>query len=136
MTRRLILLLVLLLNFSMVTAYSANNVATTTITGDDQRIGIEIPTDLEPGYNSVAVESIDPVTGEVLVENLSFCKDLEGTIHWEGSCGVITPLAPQSVLEKVKDRADLPAFPYRETLSPNVGYGLCGGWEPSINLVS
>ena len=65
----------------MVEAHSAEHVSTTTITGDDQRIGVEIPTDLEPGYHSVAVESTDPVTGEVSVENLSFCKDLEGTIH-------------------------------------------------------
>jgi hypothetical protein len=108
--RRLILLLVILLNSSVVAAYSADNVATTTITGDNQRIGVEIPTDLEPGYHSVAVESTDPVTGEVSVENLSFCKDLEGGIHWEGSCGVITPLAPQKVLEATKMRTELPAF--------------------------
>lgn len=110
MIRRLILLLVILLNISMVTAYSANTVSTTTITGDDQRVGVEIPPDLEPGYHSVAVESTDPVSGVVSVEYLSFCKDLEGSIHWEGSCGVITPLASQSVLERVKDREDLPAF--------------------------
>jgi hypothetical protein len=30
----------------------------------------------------------------------------------------------------------LPAFAFRETLSPNMGYGLCGGWEFSINFVS
>lgn len=94
----------------MVTAYSATNVSTTTITGDEQRIGVEIPADLEPGYHSVAVESTDPVSGEVSVENLSFCKDLEGTIHWEGSCGVITPLLPQKVLEATKLRTELPAF--------------------------
>lgn len=110
MIRRFIVLLVLLLNFSMASALAANTVSTTTITGDDQRIGVEIPTDLAPGYHSVAVESTDPVTGEVTVENLTFCKDLEGTIHWEGSCGVITPLATQGFLEKVKVRQDLPAF--------------------------
>lgn len=110
MIRRLILLLVLLLNFSIVEAHAADNVSTTTITGDDQRIGVEIPTDLEPGYHSVAVESTDPVTGEVTVENLSFCKDLEGTIHWASSCGVITPLATQKKLETIKIREELPAF--------------------------
>jgi len=108
--RRLILVLILLINFSMVAAYSATNVSTTTITGDEQRIGVEIPADLEPGYHSVAVESTDPVSGEVSVENLSFCKDLEGTIHWEGSCGVVTPLLPQKVLEATKLRTELPAF--------------------------
>lgn len=110
MIRRLILLLVILLNFSMVPAYSANTVSDTTITGDGQRIGVEIPADLQPGYHSVAVESTDPVSGEVSVEYLSFCKDLEGAIHWEGSCGVITPLAPQKLLEKTKERRQLPAF--------------------------
>jgi len=108
--RRLILLIVVVLNLSILTASADSNISTTTITGDDQRIGVEIPTDLEPGYHSVAVESIDPVTGEVSIENLNFCKDLEGSIHWEGSCGVITPLATQKFLEDVKVRQDLPAF--------------------------
>lgn len=110
MIRRLILLLVILLNFSFATATAAESVSTTTITGDDQRIGVEIPTDLEPGYHSVEVESTDPVSGEVSFENLTFCKDLEGSIHWEGSCGVITPLATQKFLEEVKNRQELPAF--------------------------
>jgi hypothetical protein len=94
----------------MVSASAANNVSTTTITGDNQRIGVDIPADLEPGYHSVAVESTDSVTGEISVENLSFCKDLEGVIHWSNSCGVITPLLAQNILEEVKVRADLPAF--------------------------
>lgn len=110
MIRRFILLLVLLLNFSVISALAADDVTTTTITGDDQRIGVDIPADLKPGYHSVAVESTDPVTGEVIVENLDFCKDLEGTIRWEGSCGVITPLASQKVLEATTIREELPAF--------------------------
>ncbi len=98
------------MNFSMVSAIAASTVSSTTITGDDQRIGVEIPADLAPGYHSVAVESTDPETGAISVENLSFCKDLEGAIHWEGSCGVVTPLAPQKVLEATKIRTELPAF--------------------------
>jgi hypothetical protein len=108
--RRLILLIVVVLNFSLLAASADSDISTTTISASDQRIGVEIPEDLEPGYHSVAVESTDPATGEKSTEYLTFCKDLEGSIHWEGSCGVITPLAPQSVLEKVKDREDLPAF--------------------------
>ena len=98
------------MNFSMVSAFAASTVSSTTITGDDQRIGVEIPADLAPGYHSVAVESTDPETGAISVENLSFCKDLEGAIHWEGSCGVVTPLLPQKVLEATKIRTELPAF--------------------------
>lgn len=103
-------MLVIFLNFSFMSATAAEPVSTTTITGEDQRIGIEIPEDLAPGYHSVEVESTDPLTGEITVENLSFCKDLESSIHWEGSCGVITPLAPQKFLENTKLRAELPAF--------------------------
>lgn len=110
MIRRLILLIVVVLNFSVLAASAESDITTTTISASDQRIGVEVPDDLEPGYHSVAVESTDPTTGEISIEYLFFCKDLEGSIHWEGSCGVITPLAPQSVLERVKDRADLPAF--------------------------
>ena len=110
MIRRLILLIVVVLSFSVLAASAESDITTTTISASDQRIGVEVPDDLEPGYHSVAVESTDPTTGEISTEYLTFCKDLEGSIHWEGSCGVITPLAPQSVLERVKDREDLPAF--------------------------
>ena len=94
MIRRLILLIVVVLNFSVLAASAESDITTTTISASDQRIGVEVPDDLEPGYHSVAVESTDPTTGEISIEYLSFCKDLEGSIHWEGSCGVITPLAP------------------------------------------
>lgn len=110
MTRRLLLLVIALLNISLASAYADQQVLTTIINGNDQRIGIDIPADLESGYHSLAVEATDPITGEITVENVSFCKDLEGTIHWEGSCGVITPLVPQKILEATKERAQLPAF--------------------------
>lgn len=110
MIRRLLIILVALLNISLASAFADQTVSTTTINSNDQRIGIVIPPDLAPGYHSVAVEATDPTTGEKTIENLAFCKDLEGTIHWASSCGVITPLATQKLLEKTKARKDLPAF--------------------------
>lgn len=110
MTRRFLLIVVALLNLSLASAFADQTVTTTTISAQDQRIGVDIPADLEPGYHSVEVEATDPITGEITLENLSFCKDLEGTVHWESSCGVITPLASQEVLEKTKQRKLLPAF--------------------------
>lgn len=110
MTRRFLLIVVALLNLSLASAFGDQSITTTTINAQDQRIGVDIPADLEPGYHSVAVEATDPITGEITLENLSFCKDLEGAIHWESSCGVITPLASQEVLEKTKQRKQLPAF--------------------------
>ena len=110
MIRRLIIILIALLNFSLASAFADQTVSTTTINANDQRIGVDIPADLAPGYHSVAVEATDPNTGEKTIENLAFCKDLEGAIHWASSCGVITPLATQKLLEKTKVRKDLPAF--------------------------
>ena len=110
MIRRLIIILVALLNISLASAFADQTISTTTIKTNDQRIGIDIPADLAPGYHSVAVEATDPLTGEKSIENLTFCKDLEGAIHWASSCGVITSLATQKILEKTKVRNELPAY--------------------------
>ena len=110
MKLRNLFLITVLLSISVAGASADQQFTTTTIKSDDQRIGVEIPADLSAGYHSVAVEATDPITGEVRVENLDFCKDLEGNIHWEGSCGVITILAPQKTLEATKEREKLPAY--------------------------
>ena len=109
MIRRLVLILVTLLNLSLASAY-ADQPVSTTIKGDSQRIALDIPPDLKPGYHSVAVEATDPVTGEITTQNISFCKDLEGTIQWSNSCGAVTALVTQKILESTKERAKLPAF--------------------------
>ncbi|MFA5918544.1 MAG: hypothetical protein WC800_03275 [Candidatus Nanopelagicaceae bacterium] len=108
--KRLFLLIIFFLNFSVVSAQADQQITNTTLPGDNSKLNIVVPPDLMPGYHSMSVEATDPVTGKTSTDVIFFCKDLEGTIHWENVCGEITPLASQATLEKTVDRSQLPGY--------------------------
>lgn len=108
--KRLLLLIIFFLNFSVVGTQADQQITNTTLPSDNSKLNIVVPPDLKPGYHSMSVEATDPVTGKTSTDVISFCKDLEGTIHWENICGEITPLASQATLEKAVDRAQLPSY--------------------------
>ena len=108
--RRLLLFLIVFLNFSFASAQADQQITDTTLQGDNSKLSIVVPPDLEPGYHSMSVEATDPVTGKTSTDVISFCKDLEGTIHWENICGEITAPASQATLEMITDRSQLPGY--------------------------
>lgn len=108
--KRLLLFIIVFLNFSLVSAQADQQLTNTTLPGDNSKLNIVIPPNLEPGYHTMSVEATDPVTGETSIDVISFCKDLEGTIHWDNICGEITALASQATLEKTADRSQFPNY--------------------------
>lgn len=108
--RRLLLLIIFFLNFSFVSAQADQQITNATLPGDNSKLNIVVPPNLKPGYHSMSVEATDPVTGKTSTDIISFCKDLEGTIHWDNICGEITALASQATLEKITDRSQLPSY--------------------------
>lgn len=70
---------------------------------------VDIPTNLEPGFRSITVLVTDE-TGFEREKVLTFCKNLEGEIHWNNICPDLTPVADQKTLEVIKLRSDLPKY--------------------------
>lgn len=108
--KRLLLLIIFFLNFTLVSAQADQQITNTTLPGDNSKLNIVVPPDLKPGYHTMSVEATDPVTGKTSTDIISFCKDLESTIHWDNICGEVTPPAPQATLEMITDRSQLPGY--------------------------
>ncbi|MFZ2227289.1 MAG: hypothetical protein WAU98_02210 [Candidatus Nanopelagicaceae bacterium] len=108
--KRLLLLIVFFLSFSVGSVQADQQISNTTLPSDNSKLNIVVPPDLKPGYHSMSVEASDPITGKISTDVIFFCKDLEGTIHWDNVCGEITQLASQATLEKAVDRAQFPTY--------------------------
>lgn len=108
--KRIFLLVVAFLTFSISMAHADQQVTSTTVKVDNQKIVITVPSDLIPGYHSINVYTSDPVTGAKTTRKIFFCKDLENTIHWDNVCGTVTAVASQTRLESAKTRSQLPAY--------------------------
>lgn len=108
--RRLLLLIIVFLNLSLLSAVADTEVTTTTASGQDQEVGIELPEDLEPGFHEVLVELQDPDTGAITEEVVAFCKDLLGEVHWDNQCEGLTAIADQSELENATSLDELPPY--------------------------
>ena len=108
--KRLLLLIIVFLNLSLLSAHADQQITSTTVSGDNSKLNVLVPSNLKPGYHSMNVEATDPATGKISTQEIFFCKDLEDTIHWDNICGVVTAQASQATLEKAKNRSQLPAY--------------------------
>jgi len=108
--RKLILLALIFLNFSIVPSFADDQVADITSVESSADVLIDLPEDLPAGYHSAISEVTDPETNEISEEETFFCKDTKGEIHWDNICPDLDIVVDPATLEEVKDVANLPIY--------------------------
>jgi len=108
--KKLLLLALVVLNFSVVPAFADDQVADITTTGPTADVVIDLPADLPPGYHTAVAAVTDPDTKQVTNEEIRFCKDKKDEIHWDNQCPDLNIVVDPATLEEVKDVASLPVY--------------------------
>ena len=87
MIRKLLLLTLIFLNFSVLPANSAEKkvVIDRLTQSEAEDLDIEIPDDVPPGFHSITIEVYDD-NGTVSQKEIEFCKDEEGVVQWDNKC--------------------------------------------------
>ena len=85
--RKLLLLTLIFLNFSVLPANSAEKkvVIDRLTQSEAEDLDIEIPDDVPPGFHSITIEVYDD-NGTVSEKEIEFCKDEEGVVQWDNKC--------------------------------------------------
>jgi len=102
--RKLILLIVILLNFGVLPSNAAEQkVVIDRITKSEaEDLNIEIPDDVPPGFHSITIEVYDD-NGTVSQKEIEFCKDENGVVQWDNKC---PNLKADEVAEPIKVKPD------------------------------
>ena len=108
--RKLLLLALIFLNFSIIPSFADDQVADVTSVDTFADVLIDLPEDLPAGYHSAISEVTDPETNEISEEETLFCKDNKGEIHWDNICPDLDIVVDPATLEEIKDVADLPIY--------------------------
>jgi len=104
------LLILLFLNLSTLPSWAADSVIIDRITADEaEELDIKIPDDVPPGFHSIEIEVYDD-GGTLSTQDIVFCKNLIGEIHWDNKCPDVTELWAYEDLMKIKEREKLPAY--------------------------
>ena len=87
MMRKLLLLTLIFLNFSVLPANSAEKkvVIDRLTQSEAEDLDIEIPDDVPPGFHSITIEVYDD-NGTVSQKEIEFCKDEKGIVQWDNKC--------------------------------------------------
>ena len=87
MMRKLLLLTLIFLNFSVLPANSAEKkvVIDRLTQSEAEDLDIEIPDDVPPGFHSITIEVYDD-NGTVSQKEIEFCKDENGVVQWDNKC--------------------------------------------------
>jgi hypothetical protein len=87
MMRKLLLLTLIFLNFSVLPANSAEKkvVIDRLTQSEAEDLDIEIPDEVPPGFHSITIEVYDD-NGTVSQKEIEFCKDEEGVVQWDNNC--------------------------------------------------
>jgi hypothetical protein len=87
MMRKLLLLTLIFLNFSVLPADAAEKkvVIDRLTQSEAEDLDIEIPDDVPPGFHSITIEVYDD-NGTVSQKEIEFCKDEEGVVQWDNNC--------------------------------------------------
>ena len=87
MIRKLLLLTLIFLNFSVLPANAAEKkvVIDRLTQSEAEDLDIEIPDDVPPGFHSITIEVYDD-NGTVIQKEIEFCKDEEGVVQWDNNC--------------------------------------------------
>jgi hypothetical protein len=87
MMRKLLLLTLIFLNFSVLPGFSVEQkvVIDRLTQSEAEDLDIEIPDDVPPGFHSITIEVYDD-NGTVSQKEIEFCKDEEGVVQWDNKC--------------------------------------------------
>ena len=87
MMRKLLLLTLIFLNFSVLPVEAAEKkvIINRLTQSEAEDLDIEIPDDVPPGFHSITIEVYDD-NGTVSQKEIEFCKDTEGVVNWDNSC--------------------------------------------------
>jgi len=108
--RKILLLVLLFLNLSVLPSWSADSLIIDRITAAEaEELDIQIPDDVPPGFHSVEIEVYDD-GGTLSIQEIAFCKNLSGEIRWDNQCPDVTELWAYEDLMKIKEREKLPAY--------------------------
>ena len=108
--RKLLFLVVVLMHFSLMPLNADDQVADLVTTEPNVDVLIDLPPDLPAGYHTAVVQVTDPETNEVTDEDLNFCKDKTGEIHWDNICPDLDIVVDPETLETVTDVESLPVY--------------------------
>jgi hypothetical protein len=108
--RKVLLLVLLFLNLSVLPSWSADSVIIDRISASEaEDLDIEIPNDVPPGFHAVEIEVYDE-SGTLSTQEIVFCKNLTGEVRWDNECPDVTELWAYEDLMKIKEREKLPAY--------------------------
>jgi hypothetical protein len=87
MMRKLLLLTLIFLNFSVLPGFSVEQkvVIDRLTQSEAEDLDIEIPDDVPPGFHSITIEVYDD-NGTVSQKEVEFCKDEKGVVQWDNKC--------------------------------------------------
>ena len=108
--RKFLLLFIVALNLSVIPTHADDEIAELIATGPSADVLIDLPSDLPPGYHSANAQVTDPDTGAITVEQIKFCKDKSGEIHWDNSCPDLLVVVDPETLEEVTNVEELPVY--------------------------
>jgi hypothetical protein len=110
MMRKLLLATLFFVQLSMLPSWGAETVLIDKLTSAEaEKLDIEIPGDVPPGYHEVVIEIYDD-GGTLDQKVLTFCKDLDGTIDWASNCPELVRLYTEPELVPITQRAELPSY--------------------------
>jgi hypothetical protein len=108
--RKVLLLVLLFLNLSVLPSWSADSVIIDRISASEaEDLDIQIPNDVPPGFHAVEIEVYDE-SGTLSTQEIVFCKNLLGEVRWDNKCPDVTELMEYEELMKIKEREKLPAY--------------------------
>jgi hypothetical protein len=104
MMRKLLLLALIVLNFSVLPADAVEKkvVIDRLTQSEAEDLDIEIPDEVPPGFHSITIEVYDD-NGTVSEKEIEFCKDEKGVVQWDNKCPNLnldeepTPFDPEPV---------------------------------------
>jgi hypothetical protein len=114
MMRKLLLLILIFLNLSVLPANSAEKkiVIDRLTQSEAEDLDIEIPDDVPPGFHSITIEVYDD-NGTVSEKEIEFCKDEEGVVQWDNKCPNLDLTEPVEKEDPVEVKAiELGLKPY------------------------
>jgi hypothetical protein len=87
MMRKLLLLALIVLNFSVLPADAVEKkvVIDRLTQSEAEDLDIEIPDEVPPGFHSITIEVYDD-NGTVSEKEIEFCKDEMGVVQWDNKC--------------------------------------------------
>ncbi len=109
--RKVLLLVLLFLNLSVLPSWAADECyhRPNVQRQKPKNLDIVIPDNVPPGFHSVEIEVYDE-SGTLSTQEIVFCKNLTGEVHWDNKCPDVTELWAYEDLMKIKEREELPAY--------------------------